>query len=401
MQDVFIYDTVRTPRGKGKRTGSLYERRPIDLLSTMLDAIKERNDLNTAEVDDVIIGCVTPVDDQGYNIAKAGVMYAGWDDSVPGVQINRYCASGLEAVNMGTAKIMAGMADLVVAGGVESMSRVPMGTDGGALLHDPELINNTNYVQQGVSADLIATLEGFTRAQLDDFALNSHKKAAFAAEHEYFSNSMIPVVDCNGLTILERDEAVRPNTSKEALSRLDASFEKLGEAGFSTMATLKYPLAEYLDYVHTAGNSSGIVDGASLALIGSAAIGEKMGLKKRARIVASALVSTEPTIMLTGIAPAVEKALNIAGLGVEDIDLWEINEAFASVVLKAVGDLGLDLAKVNVNGGAIAMGHPLGATGTILLGTLLDELERRNLRYGCVTLCAGAGIGTAAIIERL
>lgn len=401
MQDVFIYDTVRTPRGKGKRTGSLHERRPIDLLSTMLDAIKERNDLITAEVDDVIIGCVTPVDDQGYNIAKASVMYAGWDDSVPGIQINRYCASGLEAVNMGAAKIMAGMADLIVAGGVESMSRVPMGADGGALLHDPELISNTSYVQQGVSADLIATLEGFTREQLDEFALSSHRKAAIATEQDFFSKSMIPVVDCNGLTILEKDEAVRPNTSKEALSRLDSSFETLGEAGFATMAMLKYPLAEQLEYVHTAGNSSGIVDGASLALIGSAAIGEKMGLTKRARLVSSALVSTEPTIMLTGIAPAVEKALNKANLKVDDIDLWEINEAFASVVLKAVFDLGVDLNKVNVNGGAIALGHPLGATGTILLGTLLDELERRDLKYGCVTLCAGAGIGTATIIERL
>lgn len=401
MQDVFIFDSVRTPRGKGKRTGSLYERRPIDLLSTMLGAIKGRNDLDTAEVDDVIIGCVTPVDDQGYNIAKAGVMYAGWDNSVPGIQINRYCASGLEAVNMGAAKIIAGMADLIVAGGVESMSRVPMGTDGGALLNDPELINNTSYVQQGVSADLIATLEGFSRKQLDEYALASHQKAALASTQDYFSKSLIPVVDCNGLTILEKDEAIRPNTSFEALSRLDASFEALGEAGFATMALLKYPLAECLEYVHTAGNSSGIVDGASLVLIGNHTIGEKLGLKKRARLVSTALVSTEPTIMLTGITPAVQKALAKAGLSVADIDLWEINEAFASVVLKAVEDLGVDLDRVNVNGGAIAMGHPLGATGTILLGTLLDELERRNLRYGCVTLCAGAGIGTATIIERL
>jgi acetyl-CoA C-acetyltransferase len=401
MRDVFIFDTVRTPRGKGKKTGALYERRPIDLLSTMLDSLKDRNKLDTAEVDDVIIGCVTPVDGQGYNIAKAGVLHAGWDDSVPGIQINRYCASGLESVNMGTAKIMSGMADLIVAGGVESMSRVPMGADGGALLHDPELINNISYVQQGVSADLIATLEGFTRAELDQYAFDSHQKAAHAAKEDYFSKSMIPVVDCNGLIILDKDEAVRPNTSIEALNRLDTSFKGLGESGFATMALLKYPLAEKLDYVHTAGNSSGIVDGASLALIGSAEAGEKMGLRKRARIIASSLVSTEPTIMLTGIVPAVEKALSIAKLTVNDIDLWEINEAFASVVLKASKDLGLDKDKVNVNGGAIALGHPLGATGTILLGTLLDELERRGLRYGCVTLCAGAGIGVAAIIERL
>ena len=401
MQEVFIYDVVRTPRGKGKKSGSLYERRPIDLLSTMLDALKSRNDLDTAEVDDVLVGCVTPVDDQGYNIAKAGLLYAGWDDSVPGIQINRFCASGLEAVSLGAAKIMAGLADFVVGGGVESMSRVPMGSDGGALLYDPELINHSNYIQQGVSADLIATLEEFSRDSLDAFALSSHQKAAAAQEADYFAKSLIPMLDCNGLTILSRDEAVRPNTSLEALSRLDPSFRKIGDAGFSDMALLKYPLVEEIHYRHTAGNSSGIVDGASLTLIGSKAIGEKTGLRPRARLLSTAVVSTEPTIMLTGITPAVRKALKIANLEASDIDIWEINEAFASVVMKAAKDLSLDMDKVNVNGGAIAMGHPLGATGSILLATLLDELERQELRYGCVTLCAGAGIGTAVIIERI
>lgn len=401
IKDVFIYDTVRTPRGKGKKTGALYERRPIDLLSTMLNAIKERNHLNTAEVDDVIIGCVTPIDDQGYNIAKASLLYANWDDSVPGIQINRYCASGLEAVNMGVSKIMAGMADLVVAGGVESMSRVPMGSDGGALLNDPELISEVSYIQQGVSADLIATLEGFTREELDAFALSSHKKATKATEANRFSQSLIPMLDCNGLEILDKDEAIRPTTSMESLGRLDPSFQTIGQQGFETMALLKYPVVENLNYTHTAGNSSGIVDGAALALIGGIEIGEKLGVQPRAKVVSCALVSTEPTIMLTGITPAVQKALKNADLQVADIDLWEINEAFASVVLKAIKDLGIDSAKVNVNGGAIAMGHPLGATGTILLGTLLDELEQQQLRYGCVTLCAGAGIGIATIIERL
>ena len=401
MESVYIYDTVRTPRGKGKSKGALYERRPIDLLTTVLDAIRERNQLDTSFVDDFLLGCVTPVDDQGYNIAKAGLMYAGWSDRIPALQLNRFCASGLEAINLGAAKIMASLSDLIIAGGVESMSRVPIGSDGGALLHDPELINTTAYMRQGVSADLWATLRAYTRTQLDEFALRSHVLAAEATEKGYFKPSMIPVLDCNGLIILDSDENIRTDSSMEVLGRLQPSFQELGEVGFDDMAISKYPAVERVEHIHTAGNSSAIVDGASLVLIGSSSAGERLGLKARARILSSAVTSSEPTLMLSGPISAIPKALKSADLKIEDIDLFEINEAFASVVLAVKDELNIPLEKINVNGGAISMGHPLGASGAILIGTLLDELERRNLKRGLVSLCAGGGIGIATIIERI
>lgn len=401
MTDAFIYDAVRTPRGKGKKDGALHSVKPVNLMAGLLRAVQRRNDLETAQVDDIVLGCVTPVGDQGADIAKTAALVADWDEQVAGVQINRFCASGLEAVNLGAMKVRSGFEDLVLVGGVESMSRVPMGSDGGAWALDPETNLHTSFVPQGIGADLIATLEGFSRADVDAFALRSQQKAAKARAEGLFGKSLVPVADQNGIVLLDHDEFIRADSTLEGLAALKPSFEMMGQMGFDATALRKYSQVECIEHVHTPGNSSGIVDGASAMLIGSEAKGRELGLKARARIVATAVTSTDPTIMLTGPAPATRKALAKAGLKVEDIDLFEVNEAFASVVMKFMKDMGVAESKVNVNGGAIAMGHPLGATGCIILGTLLDELERRNLRYGLATLCVGGGMGIATIIERV
>lgn len=401
MNDAYIFDAVRTPRGRGKTSGSFYEVKPVGLLGTTLASLTERSDLDAEAVDDVLIGCVTPIDDQGYNIAKAALLYAGWPYRVGGMQINRYCASGLEAINLAAMKIRSGWEDLVVAGGVESMSRVPIGADGGALLYDPELISLTDFIPQGISADLIATIAGFEREQLDRYALRSQELAREATAKGYFKGALIPILDRNGLCILAEDEHPRPDTTLEALQSLPPAFARMGQIGFDDMAMHKYPEVEKIHHIHTAGNSSGIVDGAALVVVGNEAIGKSMGLKPRAKILSVANVGVEPTIMLTGPAPAAKKALQTAGMQTKDIDLWECNEAFAAVALKFQQDLDIDLDRLNVNGGAIAFGHPLGATGAMLLGTLLDELERRDLQTGLVTLCVGGGMGVATIIERV
>jgi len=401
ISEAFIYDAVRTPRGRGKSDGALYEVKPVSLLGGLLNALQERNDLDTAMVDDIVIGCVTPVGDQGGNIAKTAALLAGWDEVVAGFQLNRFCASGLEAVNLAAMKVRSGWEDLVVAGGIEVMSRVPMMSDGGAWAADPETSIRTGFVPQGIGADLIATLEGFSRAAVDAFALASQKKAAAAADQGFFARSLVPVKDRNGLLILDRDETIRRDVTLEGLAALKPSFESLGELGFNAVALAKYPQVERIHHVHTAGNSSGIVDGAALVLIGSEARGRELGLTPRGRIVATALTGADPTIMLTAPAPATRKVLAKAGLTVADIDLFEVNEAFASVVMKFQKELGVPDEKINVNGGAIAMGHPLGATGAMLIGTLLDELERRELRYGLCTLCVGGGMGIATIVERV
>ncbi len=397
----YIFDAVRTPRGKGKKDGSLYEVKAVNLLAATLKALKERNGLDTREVNDIVMGCVTAIGDQGADIAKTATFVADWDEKVPGVTLNRFCASGLEAVNLAAMKVRSGWEDLVVAGGVESMSRVPMGSDGGAWALDPATNLKTGFIPQGISADLIATLEGFTRDQVDAFALHSQKKASAAWEQNKFSKSIIPVKDQNGLSILTSDELVRPDTTQEGLGKLNPSFQLMGEMGFDVIPREKYPQVEAIRHVHTPGNSSGIVDGATAMLIGSEAKGNALGLTPRARIVAAAVTSTDPTIMLTGPAPASRLALEKAGLSVDDIDLFEVNEAFAAVVMKFQRELGVPDEKVNVNGGAIAMGHPLGATGAMILGTLLDELEHRKQRYGLATLCVGGGMGIATIIERI
>jgi acetyl-CoA C-acetyltransferase len=395
--EAFVYDAVRTPRGKGKK-GALHGVKPVTLTAGLLTALAERNDLDTSRVDDVVLGCVSPVDEQGADIARTAVMVAGWDESVAGVQLNRFCASGLEAVNMAAMKVRSGFEDLVVAGGVESMSRVPMGTDGGAWFADPETNLKTNFVPQGVGADLIATLEGFSRHDVDSYAAISHQRAAFGWDAGHFDRSVVAVRDRVGTLLLDRDETVRPDTTAEILGKLRASFVDQGNIGFDTVAIDRYPQVERINHVHTGGNSSGIVDGAAAVLIGNEQVGRDLGLTPRARIVAAAVIGSEPTIMLTGPAPAARKALKRAGLTPEDIDLYEINEAFASVVMKFQRDLDLDPAKVNVLGGAIAMGHPLGATGAMILA---DELERRQLRRGLATLCVGGGMGIATIIERV
>ncbi|HDQ4744526.1 acetyl-CoA C-acetyltransferase [Pseudomonas aeruginosa] len=401
MTDAFIYDAVRTPRGKGKKDGALHSVKPVNLMAGLLRAVQRRNDLDTAQVDDIVLGCVTSVGDQGADIAKTAALVADWDEQVAGVQINRFCASGLEAVNLGAMKVRSGFEDLVLVGGVESMSRVPMGSDGGAWALDPETNLHTSFVPQGIGADLIATLEGFSRTDVDAFALRSQQRAAKARAEGLFGKSLVPVADQNGIVLLDHDEFIRADSTLEGLAALKPSFEMMGQMGFDATALRKYSQVERIEHVHTPGNSSGIVDGASAMLIGSEAKGRELGLKARARIVATAVTSSDPTIMLTGPAPATRKALAKAGLKVEDIDLFEVNEAFASVVMKFMKDMGVAESKVNVNGGAIAMGHPLGATGCIILGTLLDELERRNLRYGLATLCVGGGMGIATIIERV
>lgn len=401
MTQALIFDAIRTPRGKGKADGALYSFKPVNLVAGLLTALARRSDLDTRQVDDIVLGCVTPVGDQGADIAKTAALVADWDVSVAGLQVNRFCASGLEAVNLGAMKVRSGFEDLVVVGGVESMSRVPMGSDGGAWVLDPQTNLHSHFTPQGIGADLIATLEGFSRQDVDAFALRSQQKAARARSDGSFNKSLIAVQDQNGIVLLDHDEFIRADSTLEGLGKLKPSFEMIGQMGFDATALRVYSHVERIDHVHTPGNSSGIVDGAALMLIGSEAKGRELGLQPRARIVATAVTSTDPTIMLTGPAPATRKALAKAGLRVEDIDLFEVNEAFASVVLKFIKDMRIDAARVNVNGGSIAMGHPLGATGCAILGTLLDELEVRQQRYGLATLCVGGGMGIATIIERL
>ena len=401
MTEAYIYDTVRTPRGKGKRDGSLHQVTPVHLVANLLWALRERNELDTSKVDDVVLGCVTPVGEQGADIARTAVLYAGWDQSVAGVTQSRFCASGLEAVNLAAMKVMSGFEDLVVGGGIESMSRWPMGSDGGAMAMDPRVNNLMGFVPQGIGADLIATLDGFTRKDVDEFALRSQQRAAKARSEGRFKKSVVPVKDLNGITVLDHDEFIRADATMDGLAALKPSFEQMGQMGFDATALRKYTTVEKINHVHHAGNSSGIVDGAAAILIGNKKIGKKLGLKPRARIVATAVTASEPTIMLTGIAPASRKALKRAGMEAKDIDLFEINEAFAAVVMHAARDLDIDVNQINVNGGAIAMGHPLGATGAMILGTLLDELERSNQQTGLASLCVGGGMGIATIIERM
>lgn len=398
MADAFIYDAIRTPRGKGKPGGALYEVKPIDLVSNLLHAMQQRHDLDTSQVEDLILACGEPVKEQGQNIAKAALIYAGWSDQAVGAQLHRFCAGGLDAVNMAAAKVSAGFEDLVAAGGVESMSRLGIGASGGAT-GDPWVAMKSYFISQGLGADMIATLDGFSREDVDAYALQSQQRAAAAREAGYFS-SLVPVVDMNGVTILDKDELIR-ETSMESLASLKPAFQMFNDFGHGAVAKLRYPQLENIHCVHTPGNSSGIVDGASLVLVGSEQAGKDNHLTPRARIVSCAVTGSEPTIMLAGPAPATEKALAKAGLSVADIDLFELNEAFASVVLRYQAALDIPDEKINVNGGAIAMGHPIGATGAMLLGTVLDELERRNLKRGLVSLCAGGGIGIATIIERV
>lgn len=400
--DVFVYDALRTPRGKN-RGGTLHGVKPVSLVTGLLQALTQRNPgLDPSRIDDIVLGCVTPLGDQGADIARIAAIAAGYPDTVAGVQLNRFCASGLEAVNVAAQKIASGWESLVLAGGVESMSRVPMGTDGGAWANDPETNLRTGFVPQGIGADLIATLEGFSRHDVDSYAVESQARAAKAWANGSFERSVVPVLDRNGLTILERDEHLRPGTTVEMLGKLKPAFATLGgQAGFDAVALQKYHWIERIDHVHTGGNSSGIVDGAALVLVGSERIGRDLGLQPRARIVATAVSGSDPTIMLTGPTPATQKALHLAGLGISDIDLVEINEAFASVVLRFMKDLGVPHEIVNVNGGAIALGHPLGATGAMLVSTLVDELERRDQRRGLITLCVGGGMGIATIVERV
>ena len=398
-----IYDAVRTPRGKGKSSGSLHEVKPIDLTVGLLQAIRERNPgLDAAQVDDLVMGIVSPVGDQGAVLPRVAALKAGYPEPVAGVQLNRFCGSGLEAVNQVAARVRSGFEDLLIAGGVESMSRVPMGSDGGAWAMDPRTALETDFVPQGISADLIATLEGYDRAEVDRFAAQSHARAAAAWEGGYFDKSVIPVKDASGITILDRDETIRPGTTAESLGGLRPSFAAMGEqGGFDFVATEKYPHVDAINHVHHAGNSSGIVDGAALLLVGNERVGQEMGLTPRARIVSTAVIGSEPTIMLTGPAPSCRKALDRVGMKASDVDLVEINEAFAAVALKLMRDMGWSEEQTNVNGGAIAMGHPLGATGAMILGTLVDELERRDLERGIATLCIGGGMGVATIVERV
>jgi acetyl-CoA C-acetyltransferase len=402
MTDCYVYDTVRTPRGRGKKDGALHEVTAVELASQALKAIRDRNQLDTARVDDVILGCVDPVGEQGSNIARIAVLDADYDDSVAGVQINRFCASGLEACNMAAGQIMSGQSDMAIGGGVESMSRVGMGASGGAWSTDPQVAFRSYFAPQGIGADLIATLDGFSRDDVDAYAVESQKRAANAWSRGYFSNSVVAVKDILGQTILDRDEHMRPDASMQSLASLKAAFEQLGEfAGFDAVAQQRYPQVEKLNHVHHAGNSSGIVDGAAAVLFGTREAGDALGLKPRARIKGFSSIGSEPCIMLTGPALVTEKLLKRAGMTKDDIDLFELNEAFASVVLRFMRVLGIPHEKTNVNGGAIAMGHPLGATGAMILGTVLDELERRDQETALVTLCVGAGMGTATIIERV
>jgi len=399
--EALIFDAIRTPRGRGKATGALHEVKPVTLLTGLLNSLQTRNSFDTAEVDDIVMGCVTAVGDQGAVIAKTAALAAGWNDDVAGMVLNRFCASGLEAVNTAAMKVRSGWENLVVAGGVESMSRIPMGSDGGAWAMDPETNFKTGFMPQGIGADLIAALGGYSRTDVDAFAMRSHQKAATAWERGSFTQSVIPVVDRNGLSILDRDETIRADSTIETLGKLKASFQMMGEMGFDGVARERYPQIETINHIHSPGNSSGIVDGAAALLIGSELAGNKFGMKPRARVVSTAVVGTDPTIMLTGPGQAARKALKVAGMDVSDIDLFEVNEAFASVVMRFMDEMGVSEDVVNVNGGSIAMGHPLGATGAMILGTLLDELEARDLKTGLATLCVGGGMGIATIIERV
>jgi acetyl-CoA C-acetyltransferase len=398
-----VFDAIRTPRGKGKVNGSLHTVKPVDLVVGLMHEMLVRNDqLDPTRVDDVVLGCVSPVGDQGADIAKTAAIKAGLPDTVAGVQLNRFCASGLEAVNIAAQKVASGWEDLVLAGGVESMSRVPMGSDGGAWAMDPETNYDTSFIPQGISADLIATVESFSRDEVDAYAAQSQARAFQAQQEGRFRSSVIPVRDLNDTVVLDRDEFIRPGTTVETLAQLKPSFQVMGEmGGFDAVALQKYHWIEKINHVHTPGNSSGIVDGASLMLIGNEETGAEQGLTPRARILATAVSGADPTIMLTGPAPASRKALAKAGLTVDDLDLVEINEAFAAVVLRFVKDMGLSMDRVNVNGGAIAMGHPLGATGAMILGTLIDELHRTGGRYGLATLCVGGGMGIATVVEAI
>lgn len=401
MTEAFVFDALRTPRGKGKKDGTLHEVKPIDLLTGLLIELQARHRFDTAAVDDVIMGIVSPVGEQGSVLPKVAALKAGWDFRCAGVQVNRFCASGLEAVNLAAQKVRSGWEDLVVAGGVESMSRVPIGSDGGAWAQDPATNSETLFVPQGIGADLIATLDGYTRADVDAFALESQRRATAARAAGYFKHSVVPVRDFIGQTILAEDEFIKPKTTLEGLGALKASFEQLGGMGFDAVALQRYPQVERIHHVHHAGNSSGIVDGAAAVLIGNEAAAKAHGLTPRARIVATALSGADPTIMLTGPVPAAKKALARAGMTIDQIDLFEVNEAFAAVPMRFMRELGVPHDKVNVNGGAIAMGHPLGATGAMILGTLIDELHRRGQRYGLATLCVGGGMGIATIVERI
>ena len=400
--EAYIYDAVRTPRGRG-RQGALHGTKPISLVTGLIDALRERNPgLDTARIDDLVLGVVTPIGDQGADIARIAAIAAGLPDTVGGFQLNRFCASGLEATNLAAAKIRSGWEHLVIAGGVESMSRVPIGSDGGAWAFDPATSFDTSYIPQGISADLIATTEGFTREDVDTFAARSQQRAAAAWDNGHFARSIVPVRDQNGLVVLDHDEHIRRGTTVETLAGLRPAFAAMGQdGGFDAVALEKYHWVEEIDHVHTGGNSSGIVDGAALVLVGSEAVGRDLGLAPRARIAAAAVSGADPTIMLTGPTPATRKLLDTAGLTPADIDLWEINEAFASVALKYQRDFGIDDERLNVHGGAIAMGHPLGATGAMILGTMVDELERTGLDRAVVTLCIGGGMGVATLIERV
>lgn len=400
VNEAFIFDALRTPRGK-RKNGALNEITPADLAAKLLSKLQQKHSLDTAHVDDVVMGCVTPIGDQGGNIGKTAAQYAGWDVDVPGMQVNRFCATGLETVNMAAMKIRSGWEDLVVAGGIECMSRTPMGSDGGAMAFEPKVNLKTSFVPQGIGADLIATIENFSRDDVDNYALESQKRAAKATNKKYFK-SLVHIEDQNGLSILEHDEHIRHDITIEGLKGLNPSFEMMGNMGYDTVALQKYTDVETINHVHTAGNSSGIVDGAAIALVGSAEKGKSLGIRPRAKVLAAATVATDPTIMLTGPGPATKKALNKARMSIKDIDLMEVNEAFAVVVLRFLRDMELDsMDNVNVNGGSIAMGHPLGATGAMLLGTALDELERSDLQTALITLCVGGGMGIATIIERV
>lgn len=399
--DALIFDAVRTPRGRGKPGGALHEVKPIQLVAGLMQALVERNPVDTAAIDDVVLGCVSAIGDQGGDVAKIASLYAGWDTDVAGVTLNRFCASGAEAVNLAAMKVRSGWEDLVVAGGFECMSRVPILSDGGPWALDPETNDRTGFMPQGIGADLIATLGNYSREQLDAYAAASHQKAAAAWQRGAFDRSVLPVRDSTGQIILAQDETIRPETLVDSLAGLKPSFAHLGGMGFNDVARAKYPQVAQIEHRHHAGNSSGLADGAALVLVGNETQAKRWGWQPRARVVSTAVVGSEPTIMLTGPAPAARKALARAGLNAQDIDLWEINEAFASVVLRCQQELGIDPARVNVNGGAIAMGHPLGATGAMLIGTVLDELEARQQRYGLVCMCVGGGMGIATLIERL
>ena len=403
MTEAYIYDAIRTPRGRGKRDGSLHTVKPLDLVVGLIDEVRGRfPEMDVNRIDDVLLGVVTPVGDQGACIAKTAALAAGLPDTVAGYQLNRFCASGLEAVNTGAQKVASGWDDLILAGGVEAMSRIPMGSDGGAWAMDPITNYETGFVPQGIGADLIATIEGFSRRDVDEFAAESQARAANAWDKGYFQRSVVPVKDRNGMTVLDRDEHVRAGTTADVLGNLNPSFEVMGEmGGFDAVALQKYHYVEKINHVHTGGNSSGIVDGAALVVLGNEQVGKDYGMKPRGRIVATAISGADATIMLTGPAPACRKVLKKAGMTVDQMDLVEINEAFASVAMRFMRDMGLDHDKVNVNGGAIAMGHPLGATGAMILGTALDELERRDKKFALCTLCVGGGMGIATIIERL